>query len=68
VVDVLTLQAVGSLSHGERDGVRGYGPSIHLGPLTPTLSTKGEREPTEFAAAFTAHQSDVTPPLPASAA
>ena len=43
----------------ERGGVRGYGLSIesrirflsmNLGPLTPTLSPKGERERSEFAA------------------
>jgi hypothetical protein len=36
-----TTRSVGSLSHRERDGVRGYGLSIDPNPLTPTLSPPG---------------------------
>jgi hypothetical protein len=41
-----------SLSHQERDGVRGFALSFFRNPLTPTVSPNGEREQPEFAAAF----------------
>jgi hypothetical protein len=52
----IAADSVGSLSHWERDGVRGYGLSIRAGnPLTPTLSPNGEREHIEIAALFVHH-------------
>jgi len=38
VTHTLTADWAGSLSHGERGGVRGYGLSIGSNPLTLTLS------------------------------
>jgi hypothetical protein len=49
-IDAREADSVGSLSHRERDGVRGYSLSMAGNPLTPTLSPNGERERTEFAA------------------
>lgn len=40
----------GSLSHREREGVRGYGLSIALKPPHPNPLPAGEREHTEIAA------------------
>jgi hypothetical protein len=45
-IDAREADSVGSLSHRERDGVRGYSLSMAGNPLSPN----GERERTEFAA------------------
>jgi hypothetical protein len=49
-IDAGEADSVGSLSHRERDGVRGYSLSMAGNPLTPTLSPNGERERTETVA------------------
>jgi hypothetical protein len=48
---------LGSLSHRERDGVRGFDVStMHGGnPLTPALSPNGERESCRVSCAIVAH-------------
>jgi hypothetical protein len=46
----LEAGSVGSLSHRERGGVRGVGPSIGLEPPHPNPLPKWERELTELAA------------------
>jgi tripartite-type tricarboxylate transporter receptor subunit TctC len=56
-IDAREADSVGSLSHRERDGVRGYSLSMAGNPLTPTLSPNGERERTEFAALFAGSRS-----------
>jgi tripartite-type tricarboxylate transporter receptor subunit TctC len=48
----LAADSVGSLSHRERGGVRGFGLSSARNPLTPALSPNGERERTATAASF----------------
>jgi hypothetical protein len=36
MIDTLEAHSVGSLSHRERGGVRGYGQSREIRPLSPT--------------------------------